>query len=303
MKAKLLKAFACLLLLAMLLNGCGGTADLPTATPGGTPSSDPSPVLDLTSLPTPQAEVPDGVLPDPYSFFFGDEEVKYRTDLEGGCYIATFYFSAETTGIEEDYITLLREGGYGLTLRDSSSAQSDAFYVFDYTGTADIPSFDLSGKTDMALYISTYVWKTRLEVQIWYAVDGFTFQDFGNRSPLGNLADICIEETTCRQSGGPLSPEKFGGTSSSGSSGSGSSGSSGSSSSGNQATRCTKCHGTGKIECSRCDGSGGKWVYVSGGPNYSGNGQSTSTRKWENCSKCHGSGKVDCTTCGGSGKV
>ena len=264
-----------------------------------TPTAAPTP----EPTPEPAAQVPDGVLPDPYSVFFGDEEVKYKTDLEGGLYIATFYFSAETTGIEEDYITLLREGDYGLSLRDSVSSQSDAFYVFDYTGTADIPNFDLSGKADMALYISTHVWKTRLEVQIWYAVDGFTFQDFGDRSPLGNLADICIEETTCRQSGGPLSPEKFGGTSSSGSSGSGSSGSSGSSSSGNQTTRCTKCHGTGNIQCSRCDGSGGKWVYVSGGPNYSGNGQSTSTRKWENCSKCHGSGEVACTTCGGSGKV
>lgn len=67
---------------------------------------------------------------------------------------------------------------------------------------------------------------------------------------------------------------------------------------------CTKCHGTGKIECPRCDGKGGREVVTSSGPNYSGSKYHPATvSHWETCSKCYGSREIDCPVCGGSGKV
>ncbi len=64
--------------------------------------------------------------------------------------------------------------------------------------------------------------------------------------------------------------------------------------------KCTKCHGKKEIDCTQCNGDGGKWVYVSVGK-YDANQNTTSGSKWENCNKCHGSGRITCTRCNGSG--
>ena len=58
-------------------------------------------------------------------------------------------------------------------------------------------------------------------------------------------------------------------------------------------TPCHKCHGDGKVDCSRCDGKGGKYIYD--------NSTRSTGRTWQYCSKCGGDGKVECTTCGGDG--
>lgn len=64
---------------------------------------------------------------------------------------------------------------------------------------------------------------------------------------------------------------------------------------------CWKCHGEGRIDCTQCNGSGGKWVY-SQVPNYGGSTSPNNTaQNWENCFKCGGSGKITCPNCGGSG--
>ena len=60
-------------------------------------------------------------------------------------------------------------------------------------------------------------------------------------------------------------------------------------------TSCHKCHGDGKVDCSRCDGKGGKYIYD--------NSTRSTGRTWEYCSKCGGDGKVECTNCGGDGWV
>lgn len=127
----------------------------------------------------------------------------------------------------------------------------------------------------------------------------------------GNLSSVEIEGKPLKKI--VIATESSSSSSSSGSSGSssasGSSSSSGSSSWSSSSSssqrvrtkRCTKCGGDGKVSCSRCNGSGGKYVYVSS-PNYSGRSKTTS-RKWESCSKCRGGQTQSCSTCGGDGKV
>ncbi len=67
--------------------------------------------------------------------------------------------------------------------------------------------------------------------------------------------------------------------------------------------RCTAlgCDG-GKVECSACDGDGGRWVYDNSTPRYDGV-SSTTARTWENCYKCYGTGKTSCSRCGGDGWI
>lgn len=250
----------------------GAASFAPTPTPTSAPAPEPTPE------PTPT--VPDGVLPDPYSFFFGDEEVKYKTSLERSYYIATFYFTPDKTGVEDDYIELIQGEPYNLVLRDtkvsvsSNSGSVYTSYIFDYAGAADIPNFDVNSNTDMALMITAYEWEKRVDLDFWYALDGFTFQDLGDRSSYGNLASACLELTTCRRSGGPLGPDKFGESGPSGGSG------------GNTGY-CTRCGGTGKVRCTTCGGNG----LV--GYGYGGTGR---------CSACSGNGKVKCSACNGTGK-
>ena len=66
-------------------------------------------------------------------------------------------------------------------------------------------------------------------------------------------------------------------------------------------TKCTTCHGNREVDCSQCEGHGGKWVY-SQTPNFGGSTKPNNTaRTWEKCFKCRGTGKIECTHCHGSG--
>ena len=63
----------------------------------------------------------------------------------------------------------------------------------------------------------------------------------------------------------------------------------------------TTCHGNREVDCSQCEGHGGKWVY-SQTPNFGGSTKPNNTaRTWEKCFKCRGTGKIECTHCHGSG--
>ena len=108
------------------------------------------------------------------------------------------------------------------------------------------------------------------------------------------LAAVRMEAAQADPSGGSGSSS---GSSSSGSSSGGSTGS-------RPRIRCTfiGCD-NGKVECSACDGDGGKWVYDNSTPNYSGGRPSGGSRTWQSCSKCHGTGETDCTRCGGDGWI
>jgi hypothetical protein len=66
---------------------------------------------------------------------------------------------------------------------------------------------------------------------------------------------------------------------------------------------CVKCGGDGDVQCSNCDGKGGKYKTDNSTPNYSGSTSGSKTAKtWENCYKCRGSGETTCPSCNGSGK-
>lgn len=94
-----------------------------------------------------------------------------------------------------------------------------------------------------------------------------------------------------------------GGNNSSGGSSSGSSSSGGTTgwfeSKGGNPVPCPKCDSSGDVNCSACNGDGGKYVYDNSTPNYAGSSSSKSSKTWERCRKCGGSGKTKCTYCGG----
>ncbi|MBM6925258.1 S-layer homology domain-containing protein [Pseudoflavonifractor phocaeensis] len=102
----------------------------------------------------------------------------------------------------------------------------------------------------------------------------------------------------------PAGSDSQGSTTPSGSGSSGSSSSSDSDSDRPVQIRCTfvGCS-DGKVECSACDGEGGRQVYDNSTPQYDGVGSNTDKWDWETCYKCHGSGEVDCSRCGGTGWI
>lgn len=66
---------------------------------------------------------------------------------------------------------------------------------------------------------------------------------------------------------------------------------------------CPACDGYGRIDCTSCNGKGGREVRKST-PNYSGSTKGpTYYTTMEPCSICGGSGKKICTRCGGSGTI
>lgn len=91
-----------------------------------------------------------------------------------------------------------------------------------------------------------------------------------------------------------------GGSKSSGSTG-GSSGDTGSSKRSVIEIKCTKCHGETTVECSQCDGEGGKYITDNSTPNYAGSLSGPKVGKtWEKCRKCDGTGSMTCPRCNGS---
>lgn len=57
----------------------------------------------------------------------------------------------------------------------------------------------------------------------------------------------------------------------------------------------------GWVECSACDGEGGRRVYDHSTPQYDGVNTNANKWDWERCSKCGGTGQTRCSRCGGSG--
>ena len=167
------------------------------------------------------------------------------------------------------------------------------------------------GKWHVLVYVNAGTSK-RFRVLL---VDGLTFHDVDNpkevasakKSTSSNSSSSTKKSTTSSSSSSTKKSTTSSSSSSTKKSTSSSSSSSKKSSSSSSVAkktrtkRCTKCGGDGKVSCSRCSGSGGKYVYVST-PNYSGRSK-TSGRKWENCSKCRGGGTQSCSKCGGDGKV
>lgn len=275
----------------------------PSATPKPTPKPTPTPAP--TPKPTP-SPADTATLPDPYSFFAG--QIGYATFTWPDEYSVRFAFDAKDEGAGEEYVELLKDGRFGLTLtnynrKDYINGHMTSFYVFDYSGPVSVGNVTDSdyGSAPLIVNINTSSNSRREEeyvIQLYFAPDGFKFADFGDKTTYHDLTSVY---TTGRTTG-VLGPDKFDNGSSSGGSGSSGSGSGVPTSPPSQnknRTPCTKCHGNKKVDCSACGGKGGRNVYIST-PGYGGSGGGSST-KWENCSKCIGTGKVTCPTCGGSG--
>ena len=260
-------------------------------TAAGTPAA--------ASTPSPTSSAP--ALPDPASFFHN--KLRHRDKSISGGLEIFFNFDRDSAGAAYEYARLLENGRFNLKLRETvpsvTAKIENTVYVFDYTGSAGVDPISKSladTRYEAPVLVFIREWPEGWCYLYIYCSDGFSFTDNGDRSSDSVFEDLSDSDAVS----GPIGSGSSGSSASSGSSGLfDSSDSSGSST---RWTFCTKCHGDGKIDCSQCNGKGGKYVYVSGGPNY-GTGHSTSTQKWENCSKCHGSGEVTCTSCGGSGKT
>lgn len=280
----------------------------PAPTPKPTPTPAPTPAPTSTPSPTPAptqkpaSTVSAGTLPDPACFFHN--KLRHgEKDISGGLEVS-FSFDFASAGAAHEYAKLLENSRFGLKLRETASKESygnkDTVYLYDCIGSANIGSVSKSiikkqYEAPLIVYIEELpgIGAGFCNLRI-YCSDGFSFKDFGDRSSDSVFEDHGDDYLPT----GPIGSSPSGSPGSSGSSGSSGSGSSGSS--GSRWTTCPHCT-LGKVSCSACGGSGGKWVYVSGGAGY-GTG-STSTRKWEDCYKCRGDGKVNCSYCGGTNKL
>ena len=240
-------------------SGAASSAPTPTPTPAPTPEPTPEPLA--------------AVLPDPYFFF--DRQIGYHPTVDGNRYFVEFQFNAGSAGAGDEYIALLQDPRFGLTVKDSeikhfAYGSSSGHYTFDYADTSLVPDVVLSAKGPASLIISFGTSKGESYwIQLCFAPDGFTFADFGDRTTYDITSIFYSGKTT-----GLIGPDKFGEGGPSGGSG------------GNTGY-CTRCGGTGKVRCTTCGGNG----LV--GYGYGGTGR---------CSACSGNGKVKCSACNGTGK-
>lgn len=187
----------------------------PAATPAPTPKPTPAP----TPKPTP-SPADTATLPDPYSFF--DRQVGYSTTAETNRYFVNFKFNAKDEGAGEEYIKLLQDSRFGLTLKDSKVTPHalggmDAHYIFDYSGSVSVDDVVLSDLGPASLIVTVYVYENSrrqevYEIQLCFAPNGFTFADFGDRTTHHEMETVYGSGSNT----GIVDPDKFNGGSSSG---------------------------------------------------------------------------------------
>ena len=281
----------------------------PTATPTPTPTPTPAP----TPTPKPSSTVPAGTLPDPYTFF--EKQIGYSGSKYDDQYWVNIRYKSEDPGAGDEYIQLLQDSRFGLTLVKSERTEHsydkdmNAVYVFDYSGPASVGDVTVNDDGPAPLIILAMVTynKKYSDYDYWmtlyYAPGSFTFDDFGDRTTYHDLEKSHYNGKTT----GIVDSDNFTDYTKKGNSGSGGSTSSGipSAPSGQQGKNriiCNKCWGHKKITCSACSGKGYTITGYVHTPNYGGG---TSSRydleKRRNCYKCNGTGTVECPTCHGEG--
>ena len=290
------------------------SAVTPTVTPTAAPKPAATPAPVSTSKPSSSSStVPAGTLPDPYTFF--EKQIGYSGSKYDDQYWVDIRYKSEDSGAGDEYIRLLQDSRYGLTLIDSERTEHsydrgmNAYYVFDYSGSASVGDVTVNdhGPASLIIYAMVTYNKKYSDYDYWmtlyYAPDGFTFDDFGDRTTYRDLekshyngkttgivdADNFTDYTTEARSG-------YSGSSSGGIA---------TSDSADLKVRysCHKCYGTGKVRCTACDGKGYTTTGYSSAPNYKGTDTRYNYSQKTNCSKCHGTGKVDCSNCNGTGKA
>ena len=239
------------------------------------------------------------ILTDPVTYFGSD---KYRfggasddrdADFSWNWVTYSFYSKGEDTQLKDGYAyakKLEETGFFDIVEETSKEGRWEIRYIGkEKTIKPSKSGSSPEGKWHVLVYVNAGYGDNR-EFRV-LLVDGIEFDGINNPK----------KEKVNSSSSSSKNSTSSGSSSKSSVSSSSSSWSSSSSSSKTRTKRCTKCGGDGKVSCSRCSGSGGKYVYIST-PNYSGK-STTSSRKWENCSKCRGGGTQSCGTCGGDGKV
>ncbi len=167
-----------------------------------------------------------------------------------------------------------------------NSESEYAYYAFDYTGSGSTKSFDEHINTrinadNIELFIDlTYFFPEYMTVDMKYA-DGLTCADTGERTTQSLEPQENSPASNGGSSGGiddimPNTEKRV------------------------IEKGCIACT-NGKVACSACNGSGGKYETVNV-PNYDGE-YSPPKKVWKDCYKCRGSGKQDCKRCGGDGRV
>ena len=262
------------------------------------------------------ADVPasgaDNILPDAWAFFHG--EVNHEDKLITNGRLAYFGLEWEDRQACYEYIDLLQSGRFGFTLTDTwegSDRHKTVYCVFDYPGagpdqevTREVDDRNVSGD----LIVEFKDWGNDLwcDLRISFS-DALAVVDTGDRCTDTELRDFYIGIS------GHVDGPMGSGASESDSSSSAGGGSHDDDDDDDDYTphtpkpeqkmkqKCYKCNGDGDVECSQCDGAGGKWIYDSV-PNYSGEGYTT-TRTWQRCSKCSGTGEMTCPICHGEGTI
>jgi len=280
---------ALLLVLALLLSGCGGEST------GAAPSDSEEP-------PAPVLAEDDVTIPSIWSFANYKLEPEGDKDRDG--YTTVFFDVKRDDAFTQEYLDLLTQH-YHFSLRSSAPYREGVdkyldgaeVYYLDYTGTAPIVGFSnnttsLGEVHDVDLVIVAK--KTGFAIHF---ADGLAWVETDDRSTVYGGSE-------------PQYPSDGGG------------GYSGDDDDDRRPRRCAVCGGDGEVDCSSCGGSGEKDCISCSGrgyteeyvstPNYSGYGSSSSTERVrcfscggdgeDDCYSCRGHGTKDCSSCGGSGE-
>lgn len=185
------------------------------------------------------------------------------------------YYGDDTLDFVEEYIGLLQQNFTMVAYYEGSyNNERKCCFIYEGAGASSLSTLNaekLTSKLNGNTAVHIVLWYFSGEWKLWYA-NGLDVADTGHRTRV-NLSDRSGDSNN--GGGGSDIPEANVPGSPYG---------------------CIVCDNTGEVRCKACSGAGGKYEYVSGGPNYSGSG-STSTNVWRVCSRCNGTGKQDCSSC------
>ncbi len=248
-------------------------------------------LAEAAAAPAPEA---DNILPDAHAFFNG-ELTHSEESITNGTH-AVFSIKQAYASAAYEYADLLQSGRFGLTLTKSwdtdAGGGKSSYYLFDCGSIGEDQQIkDYADGAyrygDVILQINDWPRYGWCEIAIRFS-DGLTVADTGDRCTISGIVDHLEHGVS-----GPMG----GGSSGDDSSGGGIDWDDDDDGGTSLRIACPKCHGDGEVECSQCDGDGGKWVYDSV-PNYSGHSDTTA-KTWESCFKCGGDGEVTCPKCHG----
>lgn len=214
-------------------------------------------------------------LPDPEAYRGG--AIRYLKSHDyNGYSLNSYSLSASDFELLSEYVQLLVLRGF--SLRDSEQGESEmkACWVFDFTGTGSVSSFDVRKQKAVSVYLWAY-YTPDTEFHVTYS-EGLEYVDNGDRTTQTIQRRSEDENGSGGGSGNDDDDSAWKGN--------------------KTEIKCTKCHGEKTVSCGNCDGKGYKEKVVES-PNFGG-GVKRETVK-EKCYKCS-NGQIKCPRCHGTGK-